>query len=210
VRELTAVISRILVLALVLTAGLGPAPAAAQFYRWIDERGVPHYAEGLDSVPERYRASATPLGLRNAPTPAAPPVVEPPGRTVPRGGSVIRYAPGERIMVDVKINGTSTARLVLDTGADGTLISPRALRAAGVSLVTPIGTGQVIGVTGSDRVPFVMVESLQVGDARVVKLPVGAYEIAQAEGDGLLGRDFLNRFNVTIDAVRGLVTLSPK
>jgi predicted aspartyl protease len=113
-------------------------------------------------------------------------------------------------MVDVKINGTSTARLVLDTGADGTLISPRALRAAGVSLVTPIGTGQVIGVTGSDRVPFVMVESLEVGDARVVKLPVGAYEIAQAEGDGLLGRDFLNRFNVTIDAVRGLVTLSPK
>jgi hypothetical protein len=41
-------------------------------------------------------------------------------------------------------------------------------------------------------------------------MPIGAYEMVQMEGDGLLGRDFLDAFHVTIDAARGLVTLSPK
>jgi len=196
-------LARALTIALFLTAGLGPTWAAAQIYRWIDDAGVPHYAEGLDSVPERHRAGAAPLGLRNAPPAAA---TSPAGKA----GTVIRYAPGQRIMVDVRINGSTSARLVLDTGADRTIISPRALSAAGVSLAKTIATGQVIGVTGTDRLPFVIVDSLEVGDARAVQLPVGAYEIVQAEADGLLGRDFLDRFHVTIDSARGLVTLSPK
>ena len=124
-------------------------------------------------------------------------------------GLVIRYAPGQRIMVDVRINGAASARLVLDTGADRTIINPRALRSAGVLLTKPVATGQIVGVTGTDRLPFVIVDSLDVGDVRLVQMPVGVYEIAEAD-DGLLGRDFLDRFHVTIDAARGLVTLSPK
>jgi predicted aspartyl protease len=198
-------VARVLLTALVLTTGIGPAGAAAQIYRWVDEAGVPHYAEGLDSVPERHRAGAAPVGLRNAPAAA-----ETAAPSVGRGGTVIRYSPGQRIMVDVRINGATSARLVLDTGADRTIISPRALSAAGVSLARTVATGHLIGVTGTDRLPFVIVDSLEVGDARAGQLPVGAYEIAQAEGDGLLGRDFLDRFHVTIDSARGLVTLSPK
>jgi len=196
-------------LVLLVAVALGPRPAAAQIYRWVDEAGVPHYAEGLDSVPDRYRKSATPLGLRNAPAaPTPPPTTTAP--TTPSGGTVIRYSPGQRIMVDVRINGSASARLLLDTGADRTIISPRALRAAGVSLTKTIATGRLVGVTGTDRVSFVVVESLDVGDARVASFPVAAYEMVDAQGDGLLGRDFLDRFHVTIDAGRGLVTLSPK
>jgi len=32
-----------------------PADAGAQTYRWVDEKAVVHYAQGIDSVPERYR-----------------------------------------------------------------------------------------------------------------------------------------------------------
>ncbi|MEK7386030.1 MAG: DUF4124 domain-containing protein, partial [candidate division NC10 bacterium] len=32
-----------------------PADAGAQTYRWVDDKGVVHYAQGIDSVPERYR-----------------------------------------------------------------------------------------------------------------------------------------------------------
>ena len=78
-----------------------------------------------------------------------------------------------------------------------------------MSLTKPVATGQIVGVTGTDRLPFVIVDSLDVGEARLVQMPVGVYEIAAAD-DGLLGRDFLDRFHVTIDAARGLVTLSPK
>ena len=186
---------------------LAPTPARADYYRWTDERGVTHYREGLENVPERYRAGAVPLGLRNAPAPApAAPTAAPPAR----GATVLRYTPGQPIMVDVRINGGASARLLLDTGADRTLISPRALVAAGVPITRPVATGKMSGVTGSDRIDYVIVESLEVGEARASRLHVAVYEMALARGDGLLGRDFLDRFNVSIDAARGEVTLAPR
>lgn len=200
-----------LVLGLLVTAAVGliPGPAEGQIYRWVDEVGVPHYTEGLDTVPERHRANATPLGLRSR---AAPPpeAASAASATVRAGGTTIPYTPGQRIMVDVRINDAASARLLLDTGADRTLISPRALTAAGVSVARTVATGQLVGVTGTDRLPYVMVDSLELAGARVGRMPVGAYDVAQADGDGLLGRDFLDRFSLTIDAARGFLTLAPK
>ncbi len=187
---------------------VGVQPAAAQFFRWTDERGVNHYTEGIDAVPERYRATAVPLGYRNAPAPAA--TGGPSEKAVAAGTTTIEYTPGQPIMVDVRVNGSGTARLLLDTGADRTLMSPRALAAAGVSLTRVVGRAQMAGVTGSDRVDYVLVDSLQVGGARVGRMPIAAYEMPQAVGDGLLGRDFLDQFHVQIDSTRGVVTLSPK
>jgi predicted aspartyl protease len=114
------------------------------------------------------------------------------------------------MIADARINASASARLVLDTGADRTLISPRALAAAGVSLSRTVAMGKIVGVTGTDRLPYVMIESLEVGGARVGRMPVGAYDVAEADADGLLGRDVLDRFNIAIDAAQGLITLSPK
>jgi predicted aspartyl protease len=113
-------------------------------------------------------------------------------------------------MVDVRLNGRASARLMLDTGADRTLINPRSLIAAGVPLQRAVGRSEVRGVTGKDTVLWVVVDSLEVGQARVTKIPVAAYEMGAYESDGLLGRDFLDRFNLSIDASRGLVTLTPR
>jgi predicted aspartyl protease len=199
-----------LALSLTLLAVAVPRAARAEIYRYTDERGQNYYVDGLQSVPERYRAGATPLGLRNAP-PAPPPA---PGAAVPAkaaGTATIKYPPGERIWVDVKINGSGVAKLLLDTGADRTMISPRTLEAAGVSTRRPIATGQAVGVTGSDRINWIMVESLEVGEARVGRMPVASYEMASAgDGDGLLGRDFLDQFKMTIDSAKGEVHLAPK
>lgn len=38
---------------------LGPTRAVGQIYRWVDEKGVVHYTQGVDNVPERYRAEPT-------------------------------------------------------------------------------------------------------------------------------------------------------
>ena len=146
----------LLILAVVLAIGR-PAPVDAQIYRWVDDNGVPHFADGIDSVPDRYRSRATPLGLKNEPAP-------PPGaageKSGPSGGTTIRFTPGQRILVDVRINGSASARLLLDTGADRTLISPRALVAAGVQITGSTTTGQIVGATGSERIQFVVVDSL--------------------------------------------------
>ena len=197
----------LLILAVVLAIGR-PALVDAQIYRWVDDNGVPHFADGIDSVPDRYRSRATPLGLKNEPAP-------PPGaageKSGPSGGTTIRFTPGQRILVDVRINGSASARLLLDTGADRTLISPRALVAAGVQITGSTTTGQIVGATGSERIQFVVVDSLEVGEARVGRMPVGSYNLPTTDvGDGLLGRDFLDQFNVNIDSSRGVVTLAPK
>ncbi|HEU4369409.1 MAG TPA: aspartyl protease family protein [Methylomirabilota bacterium] len=185
-----------------------PSRAGAEIYRYTDERGQNHYVDGLENVPRAYRATATPLGLRN--TPAAP-ASSAPAAAKPSGVAVIKYTPGQRIIVDAKINGSFTTKLLLDTGADRTLVSPRALAAAGVTITKPVASGNITGATGTDRIDYVVVESLEVGEARVDKLSVGSYELAgSGSGDGLLGRDFLDRFNMTIDATKGEVHLSPK
>jgi hypothetical protein len=197
-------------LALLLVVSLAPA-VSAQIYRWVDDRGNSHYADGLLNVPEAFRSRATPLGLRNQPAP--PPGAagdRTPNATSAAGGALVRYTPGQRIVVDVRLNDRTTARLLLDTGADRTLISPSSLTAAGASLQRAVARGEIRGVTGSDQVLYVVLDSIEVGEARVERLPVMAYEMGSRESDGLLGRDFLERFNVSIDAGRGIVTLSPK
>jgi predicted aspartyl protease len=164
--------------------------------------------DGLENVPERFRATARPVGLRNLPASA---VSTAPDATKPAGAAVIKYTPGQRIMVDVKINGGFVAKLLLDTGADRTMISPRTLAAAGVPISRPVASGQITGATGTDRIDYVDVDSLEVGEARVGKLSVGSYQLAgEGAGEGLLGRDFLDHFKVTMDAAAGEVHLAPK
>jgi predicted aspartyl protease len=189
---------------LALVAGAA-APAQAQFYRWTDEQGISHYTEGIDNVPERHRSQAIPLGLRNAPAPAV-------GATGPPANTVIRFTPGRHIMVDARVNGSTFARLILDTGAGNTLISPRVLTAAGVSLTRGTAIGRTRGLAKDVEVEVtqVVVDSLEVGEARVGRMVVSAYDMEMANVDGLLGQDFLARFNVSIDPTRGIVTLAPK
>jgi len=206
------------VLALAALAMLAPLPVAAEIFRYTDAAGVPHYVDGMDSVPQEFRARAVPIRL---PPPGAPTVTPPastPGRpapgagpvaSAPKGGTTIKYTPGKAIMVDVKINGITSANLLLDTGADTTMINPRVLVAAGASLARPVGTTRVTGVAGSDSVNFVTIESLEVGEARAGRMHVASYDVTGA-GDGLLGRDFLDRFTLNIDSTNGIVTLSPK
>ncbi len=186
-----------------------PAVVDAQIYRWVDENGVPHFADGIDSVPGPYRSKAVPLGMKNAPAPPpAPPGA--PGARPASGETSIRFVPGQRILVDVRINGNAEAKLLLDTGSDKTIISPRALQAAGVRIAGPTTTAEVAGATGTAQMQFVFVDSLEVGEARVGRMSVGAQNLPVEAADGVLGRDFLDQFNVSIDSGKGVVTLTPK
>lgn len=199
------------VVAFALAALVLAGPARADVYRFTDERGDVHYVEGLDNVPERYRAQAARVGLRPRPDPPAVDPAAPGGapQSARPGTTTVRFSPGKRIIVDVRINGGTPARLQLDTGADHTLVNPRVLAAAGVS-VRAATTGQIRGVTGEDTALAFVIDSLEVGEARVGRMAVISYDMNQPDADGLLGRDFLDRFTVNIDSAQGIVSLTPR
>jgi Aspartyl protease/Domain of unknown function (DUF4124) len=197
---------------LVLTGGLAgllAAPASAQIYRWIDADGDIHYSQGVDSVPPRFRQSAVIIGYdRPATTP------EPSGASIAgaeREGGRIKFTPGQPIIVAARINDRGSARLMLDTGAARTVISPAVLAALGVSYQNS-QRGTLKGVTGDAEVVAVRVDSLEISGARYGPLMVVSHDtgFGPGRGDGLLGRDFLDHFTVTIDNSAGIVTLTPK
>jgi hypothetical protein len=202
---------RVLSALAVLLAGLlgSPWSAAAEIYRWIDDQGQVHYSQGMDSVPQASRSRAAAVGA-DRPAPSAEPAPAAAG-TPPEGGGQVRFTPGQPIMVAARVNGSGPVQLMLDTGAARTVISPTALTALGVSYEGSM-RGTLQGVTGDAEVEAVKVDSIEVGGVKHGPLLVISHDtgFGSERGVGLLGRDFLDFFTMTIDNTAGLLTLTPK
>jgi predicted aspartyl protease len=122
-------------------------------------------------------------------------------------GVTIPYTGGP-LIVSALLNGTPLTLLV-DTGADRTLISPTAMARAGFDLRqgTPVN---IRGVTGDAVATLVSVPRLDVAGARVGPVAVVVHPLAGQSVDGLLGRDVLDAFTVTVDAASQRATLTPR
>jgi len=190
--------------ALILISALFPGLASADIYYWVDDRGTQYYTTRLESIPEPYRSKAQLLPLPTSP-PAPPELERSPS---PKGLTKIPFTPGLPVLVSAKINGAGPIALILDTGSDRTLVTPAALQRLGIS--TENGPRGILkGVTGTSYVDAVWVSSVEVGEARVGPILIIAHDADLKAADGLLGRDFLAHFNVTIDSKERVVTLAP-
>jgi hypothetical protein len=184
-----------------LLAGLLATSVEGQVYHWVDDQGVIHYTTGIESVPERYRSTARPMAGAGVDPPAVPPGVS-------GGGTTIPFTPGAPILVSARINERGTVALILDTGAERTLVAPAALARLGIATPNTYDA-TVHGVTGATRADVVWIQSLEVGDSRAGPLAIIAHDAEITGVDGLLGRDFLSLFSVTIDTRGSVVTLEP-
>src|SRR5262245_45292407 len=192
------------VLAIALVPLCGPRVASAQVFRWTDADGSIHYSQGIESVPPRFRDGAVIIGYERPAEPAPPA-----GEAPPAGIGRVRVTPGQPIMVAARINDAAPAMLMLDTGATRTVINPKVLETTGVSY-RDAQRGSLRGVTGETQVLAVRIESIDVSGARYGPLLVVSHDTGFGQGDGLLGRDFLDHFTVNIDNTAGIVTLTPK
>ena len=179
-----------------------PALGWAQVYRWEDE-GTLHFTNTFDRIPEPHRSQLGPPPpvSANRADELAPALSE----TITR----IPYTPGSPIFVSAHIGGAGPVTLILDTGADRTMVSPEALGRLGIA-TTDAPLAQIRGVTGMGQGSVVQVASVEVGQARVGPLRIIAHDAELRKADGLLGRDFLEHFTVTIDSKGQQVTLTPK
>jgi hypothetical protein len=190
--------------ALIVICVLLPGLASADIYYWVDDRGTQYYTTRFESIPEPYRSKAQILLLPVSP-PAPPELERSPS---PKGLTKIQFTPGLPVLVRAKINGAGPITLILDTGSDRTLVAPAALQRLGIS--TENGPRSILkGVTGTSYADAVWVNSVEVGEARVGPLLIIAHDADLKAADGLLGRDFLAHFNVTIDSKERVVTLAP-
>ena len=190
--------------ALILISLLLPALAWAEIYYWVDDHGTQNYTTRLENIPEPYRSNAQALPLPTSPP--APPELQ--SGPLQKGFTTIPFRPGSSVLLSAKINGAGPITLILDTGSDRTLVTSSTLSKLGISTENA-GRAALKGVTGIGYGDAVWVNSVEVGEARVGPLLILVHDVDLKEADGLLGRDFLANFNVTIDSKEGVVTLAP-
>jgi hypothetical protein len=180
---------------------LGAAPAAAQIYRWTDSAGVIHFTTNPDRIPEEYRDAVRAIDASRPPSEVPPPAPTPSATIpLPTGDSPI--------MVAALLNGVPLT-LMLDTGADRTMLAPSALARAGLDARAgrPV---RVLGVTGTSDAFEVTLARLDVAGARLGPVAVVVHELPAPNVDGLLGRDLLHAFTLTVDAASGHAVLTPR
>ncbi|HBH01162.1 MAG TPA: hypothetical protein DDZ42_04445 [Candidatus Rokubacteria bacterium] len=152
-------------------------------------------------MPAEHRAAA--LRLRAPqPRPTPPPGAPPEGATF----TFDRRAP---ITVAVRLNGVPLT-LVVDTGAERTVLSPAVMERAGFG-GQPGRPIRIVGATGEAAAKLVTVPLLDVAGARIGPVAVIVHELPPAgraeRVDGLLGRDVLDAFTLTVDTASGRATL---
>lgn len=140
-------------------------------------------------------------GQDGAPLPAD---AAPPGTVrVPIGRS------GKSLIVQARLNGTRDARLILDTGADVTILSHALALDLGIFPSAPLSTVTLNTVGGQVRADVVRVGSVSVGEAEARDVLAVIHDLPDAPTgiDGLLGLTFLDRFVVTVDTLKGEMQL---
>ena len=122
------------------------------------------------------------------------PVLSHAGPTVP-----FELFDGHWIVVPVVINGSGPFDLVLDTGSDLTLLDPLLVSRLGGKIVQDY---RLVTATGSRTVTCYRLEDVRLGPRRVDSLEVLAHESPGWKGlgvSGILGQNFLRRFNFVLD-----------
>jgi clan AA aspartic protease (TIGR02281 family) len=115
---------------------------------------------------------------------------------------------GNHFLVDARL-GSRSARLLIDTGASLTMLTPAALGRRGDAAHETGRTGIFNTANGRVRAPIYRLDALSVGDWQVSDLEVGVLDLDNPGIDGLLGMNFLSRFRFFIDQNEALLRLSP-
>jgi clan AA aspartic protease (TIGR02281 family) len=185
-------------------------PAYAEIYKWVDRNGRVHFTDTTAGIPPEYRDR---MEEKASTTPTPQPPQPPPQRlsVAPTPMSTSYEVPlrreGNAMLVEAVVDGTMHAHLLLDTGAELTVLSTAIARTLALNLrdaaIMPLRSA-----SGMFFAPMVKVQSITVGDAVVHDIEVIVHD-ATPGLDGLLGMSFLDNFLVTISGSDHRLILTP-
>lgn len=167
--------------------------ASAEIYKWVDSEGRTHVTDNLFNVPQEYLSQIKTYQEMRGPSDTG---------DIPLKKSDMGY------LVDAKLNGVADLRLLIDTGATATVISPSALARGGVALPKEKEV-RVRTAGGEVQAGSVEVMSLSIGGVRRENLRVIAHDAVEGV-DGLLGMDFLGAYRFEILTYGPKLRLSPQ
>ncbi len=118
---------------------------------------------------------------------------------------------GNHFIVDASPARGRNIRLLIDTGASVTILTPGVLEQHGIRYQDTGRTRVFNTANGMVRAPVYVLDSLAVGNWEVSRLEVGVLDLSGGPDiNGLLGMNFLSHFQFFIDQKEALLLLSVK
>jgi clan AA aspartic protease (TIGR02281 family) len=180
---------------------LTPAAVCGEMYRWVDEQGRVH----LSDTPPKSKGALQEFKVYQQSLPGQVPEPDGPSLAAPGKVKTTPTRPGGTVVVDVLLNRRLTAPMLLDTGADFTVLTKQVAKDLRLSSLDRLPTQEFKTAGGTVKLPIATLQSLRVGTAEALDVEV-AIDIGGHMPMGLLGMTFLRHFKVTVDHQRGQVT----
>ena len=107
---------------------------------------------------------------------------------------------GDHYIVNAVINGQESVKLIIDTGATLTILSPKVIQDLGLNFDDAQQFMEFSTANGVVKAPLMSLESVKIQNHLVTDLQVGVLStFSSSEFGGLLGMNFLNQFAFFID-----------
>ena len=196
-----------LLLQVALLVEISPSQAA-DFFRWIDQSGVVHFTDNVHNIPEARRSTAIRIKAQEPLRAAEPAKVAPP--TIAKA-SIPFEKRGQVVVVEVMLNKTVPAKLVVDTGATYTMISAAMAKELSIDPQQTQRTMPFQTANGVIQAPLTNLESVTLGGMEIKNLTAAIHDaVPSAQVAGLLGLNFLTNFRLDIDTDKGILHLEKK
>ncbi|MBN1142580.1 MAG: retropepsin-like domain-containing protein, partial [Deltaproteobacteria bacterium] len=153
---------------------------------------------------EQAAAPAAPAAATAEPSP--PPEQEKKQAT-PRSYEVQIERKNETWATEVVLNGRVKKKFMVDTGASFCLIDWQTAMELDMTINEDTPLYPTTTASGVVWQPFVVLKSMQVGDAKLENVEVSIHNMPY--GGRLLGNSFLGRFKMSLDAFSGKMELHP-
>jgi clan AA aspartic protease (TIGR02281 family) len=179
---------------------------AAEYYRWVDEKGVTHITDNLHNVPPAHRGKITAVTAPERPREPAPEI-----KPAPRKASIPIEKHGQIVVIQATLNNKRSAKFVVDTGASYTLISNALARELSLDIGPSSKTLPFQTANGLINAPVTNLDSITVGGMEIRDLPAAVHDaVPDPQVAGLLGLNFLANFRMDIDTQKGVLHLEKK
>jgi len=185
------------------------SPSHSAIYKWKDEKGKTHFTDNLSKIPPQFRKKGE---LKNMKGEAVESSDFSKLSSAKKQGTThvikAKQAPGDHYVVEVILNGSITANLMVDTGATMVVLSDRIGKRLGVHSNSNLPKIGMNTAGGKVEAPLFVLDSVKMGSAEVFNVETTTNPF-MGEMDGLLGMSFLGEFKVEMDRQSGELTLKP-